>query len=388
MNDTAITLPSTAMQEIYQQVQQVAPTNATVLITGETGVGKEIIAREIHRASSRKDNPFKTVNCSVFPDNGLLQSELFGHEKGAFTGATARRAGMFEQTDRGTLFLDEIGEMFFEVQSIFLRVLEIQEFTRLGGNANIRADVRIIAATNTDLAAAVESGKFRRDLYYRLNAFHIHIPPLRERRDDIPLLVAAFISELGMKYEKHVTGITPEALQHLKGAVWPGNVRQLKNAIDRAVITTRTSELEIGDLPADIALTAQAVCSVNGKQDRKSVLPPGVSEILARLSVIEFISIFGGIPISVWQRLPLETRDTVVREAALYLAELLGGGYQETIHISGKDRQQILTEVAQRRVKEYGSLTQAAASLGIDRRTLKTYIEGNGSNGYDGDWRG
>ena len=388
MNDTAITLPSTAMQEIYQQVQQVAPTNATVLITGETGVGKEIIAREIHSASSRKDNPFKTVNCSVFPDNGLLQSELFGHEKGAFTGATARRVGMFEQTDRGTLFLDEIGEMFFEVQSMFLRVLEIQEFTRLGGNANIRADVRIIAATNTDLAAAVENRRFRQDLYYRLNAFHIHIPPLRERRDDIPLLVAAFISELGMKYEKHVTGITPEALQHLKGAVWPGNVRQLKNAIDRAVITTRTSELEIGDLPADIAFTSQAVCSVNGKQDRKSVLPPGVSEILARLSVIEFISIFGGIPISVWQRLPLETRDTVVREAALYLAELLGGGYQETIHISGKDRQQILTEVAQRRVKEYGSLTQAAASLGIDRRTLKTYTEGNGSNGYDGDRRG
>ncbi len=380
MNDTAITLPSAAMQEIYQQVQQVAPTNATVLITGETGVGKEIIAKEIHSASSRKHKSFKTVNCSAFPDNGLLQSELFGHEKGAFTGATVQRAGMFEQADGGTLFLDEIGEMFFEVQSMFLRVLEIQEFTRLGGNENIKADVRIIAATNTELAAAVETGKFRRDLYYRLNAFHIHIPPLRERRDDIPPLVEAFISELSTKHGKRVTGITPEALQYLESAVWPGNIRQLKNAIDRAVITTRTSELEIEDLPADIALAPQLGRMESGKQDTTRTLPPEVSEILSRLSVIEFISIFGGIPVSVWRVLPKMTQQKVIREASFYLAQLLGGDQNAIINIGGMDRDQILRKVARQRVAEYGSLTQAAKSLGIDRRTLKTYVEKDNSS--------
>ena len=377
MKDTAITLPSPVMQEIYQQAQQVAPTKVIVLITGETGAGKEIIAQEIHNTSSRKHKPFKTVNCSAFPDNGLLQSELFGHERGAFTGATAQRAGMFEQADGGTLFLDEIGEMFFEVQSMFLRVLETQAFTRLGGNKTVQADVRIIAATNQDLAAAVANEKFRRDLYYWLNGFPIHIPPLRERREDISPLVEAFISELSKEHGKHVTGIAPEALQCLKSAVWPGNIRQLKNAINRAIITTQTAELAVEDLPADIALVPQLTRLENGKQDRARVLPAEVSEILARLSVIEFISIFGGIPISVWQHLPAETRETVIRETVFHLAELLGG-HQGTIHIGSKDRHQILAEVAQRRVKEYGSLTQAAASLGIDRRTLKVYTEENG----------
>ena len=375
--DTSISLPSAPMQQIYQRVQQVAPTKAIVLITGETGVGKEIIAQGIHNASSRKHKPFKTVNCSAFPDNGLLQSELFGHELGAFTGATAQRAGMFEQANSCTLFLDEIGEMFFEVQSMFLRVLETQAFTRLGGNKTIQVDVRIIAATNQDLAAAVENEKFRRDLYYRLNGFPIHIPPLRERREDIPPLIDGFISELSKEHRKDVTGITPEARQYLIGAVLPGNIRELKNAINRAIITTQTGELKVEDLPADIALTPQATRLENGKYNTARTLPPEVSEILARLSVIEFISIFGGIPVSVWQHLPIETRNRVIRETAFHLAELLGG-HQGAIHIEGKDRHEILAEVAQQRIKEYGSLTQAAASLGIDRRTLKTYTEENG----------
>ena len=375
-----ITLKSQQMEEIYQQVQQVATTDATVLITGETGVGKEVIASKIHRLSHRKNARFRTINCSTFPDNGLLQSELFGHEKGAFTGASAQRHGVFQQTDGGTLFLDEIGEMSFETQAMLLRVLETQEFTRVGGNQEIYADVRIITATNKILAAAVENGKFRRDLYYRLNGFHIHIPPLRERREDISLLVAAFISELSVVHGKHVTGLTPEAFQYLKGAAWPGNIRQLKNAVERAIITTQTNQLAVEDLPADIALAPQSAGAESRKQPLQT-LPPEVSEILARLSVIEFISIFGGIPISVWQHLPTETRNIVVRETAFYLAELLGA-HQGTVYISGKDRQQILTEVAQRRVKEHGSLTQAAASLGIDRRTLKTYTEVNGINGH------
>lgn len=374
MNDGTIRLPSAAMQAIYQQVQQVASTNATVLVTGETGVGKDIIARAIHNTSSRQHKPFKTVNCSAFPDNGLLQSELFGHEKGAFTGATAQRIGMFEVADGGTLFLDEIGEMFFAVQPMFLRILETQTFTRLGGNENIKVDVRIIAATNTDLDAALENGKFRRDLYYRLNGFPIYIPPLRERGEDIPPLVDAFISAFSTKYRKHVTRITVEALQYLKGAAWPGNIRELKNAIDRAIISTETTELGVENLPADIVFASQPVYSERPKHNTTRTLPPEVNEILARLSVIEFISIFGGVPISVWQHIPMETREAVIRETTFHLGELLGGS-QGTIQIEGKDRHQILAEVARRRVREYGSLTQAAASLGIDRRTLKAYIQ-------------
>ena len=369
-----ILLQSAQMRQIYQQVQQVAPTNATVLLTGETGVGKEIIAQAIHHTSARYRNPFKVVNCSAFPENGLLQSELFGHEKGAFTGATAQRIGMFEQANGGTLFLDEIGEMPFEVQSMFLRVLEVQTFTRLGGNQNIETDVRIIAATNKNLAAAVENRAFRQDLYYRLSGFHIHIPPLRERREDISPLVAAFLSELSMAHGKHVTGITAAAFQYLTDAVWPGNIRQLKNTINRAIITTQTDELGVGDLPAEIALIPQATDTESRQQNVGSSVPVEVRRILERLSVVEFISIFGGIPIAVWQRLPVKIQDRVIREAAATLAELLGSRH-DTIDITGKDRHQILTAVARQRVAEYGNYSQAAKTLGIDRRTLKTYLE-------------
>ena len=362
------------MRQIYQQVQQVALTNATVLITGETGVGKEIIAQDIHHTSARHQRPLSVVNCSAFPENGLLQSELFGHEKGAFTGATTQRIGMFEHADGGTLFLDEIGEMPFEVQSMFLRVLEIQAFTRLGGNKNIETDVRIIAATNKDLTASVENGTFRRDLYYRLNGFHIHIPPLRERREDIAPLVHAFISELSETHGKHVTGITADALQYLTGAAWPGNIRQLKNAINRMIITTHARELGVGDLPADIALVQPSGGSESRQQNVRSRLPVEVRQILERLSVVEFISIFGGIPVAVYQQLPRKIQEKVTREAAFTLAECLGS-LHDTIDIADKDRDQILTAVAQQRLETYGNYSQAAKTLGIDRRTLKTYLE-------------
>ena len=203
--------------------------------------------------------------------------------------------------------------------------------------------------------------------------------PLSERQEDISPLVDAFISELSAVHGKHVTGITPEALQYLEGAAWPGNIRQLKNAIERAIITTQTPELEVADLPAEIALVPQPIRVDSRNQNTTRTVPPEVSEILARLSVIEFISIFGGIPIAVWQHLPTKTRNMVVRETAFYLSELSRGHIKGRFISGGKDRQQILTEVAQRRVKEHGSLTQAAASLGIDRRTLKTYTEGNGA---------
>ena len=241
---------SAPMQAVLRQVEQVAPTKATVLVTGETGVGKDVIAEAIHEGSPRKNRSFKAINCGTFYQD-LLQSELFGHEKGAFTGATSQRRGVFEQADGGTLFLDEVGEMSPEVQVKFLRVLESQEFTRLGGEKNIKVDVRIIAATNIDLARSVKEKKFRQDLYYRLNLFRIHIPPLRDRREDIPLFVSAFVSELSAEHETTITGITPEALNYLQSATWHGNVRQLRNAVESAIIVATTDELQLRDFPID-----------------------------------------------------------------------------------------------------------------------------------------
>lgn len=241
---------SEAMQEVWRQVAQVAPTNATVLITGETGAGKEVVAQTIHENSLRKNRLFKAVNCGVLYQD-LLQSELFGHERGAFTGATSQRRGVFELADGGTLFLDEIGEMSPEVQVKFLRVLETQEFTRLGGEKNVKVDVRVIAATNVDLETSVKEEKFRQDLYYRLNLFRIQIPPLRERREDIQLFVEAFISELSEKHNKNVIGIHPDALNYLENADWHGNIRQLKNAVETAIIVATSDELGLKDLPID-----------------------------------------------------------------------------------------------------------------------------------------
>lgn len=370
-----IALTSAAMQKVYNQVEQVAPTETTVLITGDTGVGKEIIAHKIHNTSLRKDKPLKVINCSAFPDNGLLQSELFGHEKGAFTGATYQRKGVFEQVDTGTLFLDEIGEMSAEVQAMFLRVLEFQEFTRLGGNKTLKADVRVIAATNKSLETAIKDKKFREDLYYRLNRFHIHIPPLRDRREDILPLVDAFTSQFSTTHEKNVTKISPEVRNFLKYASWPGNIRQLRNVIERAIILTQTDELRFSDLPADIAITRQMATPMPSSDPSKHTpLPIEVRQILSQISVTEFILIFGGIPNAVWRMLPEKTQQSVIREASFHLSTLLGG-HADAIRISGMDRNQILGKVAQRRIKEYGSHTQAAKSLGIDRRTLKTYTE-------------
>ena len=241
---------SAPIQAVLRQVAQVAPTKATVLITGETGVGKDVIAQAIHESSPRKNRPFKAVNCGAFYQD-LLQSELFGHERGSFTGATTQRRGVFEQANGGTLFLDEVGEMSPEVQVKFLRVLETQEFTRLGGEKNIKVDVRIIAATNIDLVTSVRQKKFRQDLYYRLNLFRIQIPPLRDRREDIPLFVSAFVSELSAEHGKPITGITQEALNYLQNADWFGNVRELRNAIETAIILSTTEELQLNDFPLD-----------------------------------------------------------------------------------------------------------------------------------------
>ena len=238
------------MLGLFHKIRQVAPTKATVLITGESGVGKELIAKAIHNHSPRRDSSYKPINCGAL-HRELLESELFGHERGAFTGAAATKRGVFEQADGGSLFLDEIGEMGLETQVKFLRVLEEHEFTRLGGDKTFRVDVRVIAATNKDLETAVQNGAFRADLYYRINRFPMPVPPLRERREDIPLLVTSFIREFSREHNKSLTNITHEAMDYLKNAHWPGNIRELRNALETAVILAASHTIELKDLAPD-----------------------------------------------------------------------------------------------------------------------------------------
>jgi transcriptional regulator with GAF, ATPase, and Fis domain len=234
------------LRQVMQQVRQVAGTDASVLVTGETGTGKELIAQAIHRKSRRSSNPLVKLNCAVLPAN-LIESELFGHEKGAFTGAVARKAGRFELADGGTLFLDEIGELALDVQAKLLRVLQDGEFERLGGTRTQKVDVRIVAATNRNLADEAAAGRFRADLYYRLNVFPIALPPLRERTEDIAPLVAYFVRRYAAKYSKHIGVVSEAKLSVLQGYRWPGNVRELQHVIERAVILTQGSELAHGD---------------------------------------------------------------------------------------------------------------------------------------------
>jgi len=235
---------SAALRKVLDQVAIVAPTDSTVLLLGETGTGKELIARAIHNLSPRRDRTFVRLNCAAIP-SGLVESELFGHEKGAFTGALMQKRGRFELADRGTLFLDEIGDISLELQPKLLRALQEQEFERLGSTKTIQVDVRLIAATHRDLAAMIRNNQFREDLFYRLNVFPIEIPPLRERREDIPLLVHYFVARLAQRMRKHIKSIPKPAMEALTNAPWPGNVRELENFIERAVILTQGEELNI-----------------------------------------------------------------------------------------------------------------------------------------------
>jgi formate hydrogenlyase transcriptional activator len=238
-----------ALREVLRQVEVVAPTDAAVLITGETGTGKELIARAVHRRSTRGDRTFVKLNCAAIP-TGLLESELFGHEKGAFTGAVERRVGRFELADGGTLFLDEVGDIPQELQPKLLRVLQEQEFERLGSGKTIKVDVRLVAATHRDLAKMVAEGKFRSDLYYRLHVFPVHIPALRERREDIPGLVRHFVALFARRFGKKIDTIPSGTMAALESYSWPGNVRELEHLIERAVILTPGSELRVpmGDI--------------------------------------------------------------------------------------------------------------------------------------------
>jgi len=242
---------SPAMHKVLQLVEQVAPSSATILIQGESGTGKELIANAIHRLSHRRDKPFIKVNCAAIPET-LLESELFGYEKGAFTGASARKEGRFELADGGTMFLDEVGDLSLATQAKLLRVLQEGEFEHLGGTRTIKVDVRLVAATNKDLVQAVKEKTFREDLFYRLNVIAVSIPPLRERREDIPLLAHHFLRTYARKNEKEVEGFSKEALDLLIEYPWPGNVRELENAIERAVVLARGKVITLLDLPETV----------------------------------------------------------------------------------------------------------------------------------------
>ena len=258
---------SRPMQEVLEVVRLIGARRSTVLVTGETGTGKEMVARAIHMASPRANRPMVAVNCSALPEN-LLEAELFGHVRGAFTGAVSNRVGRFEQADRSTIFLDEIGEMPLELQAKLLRVLQEREFQRLGSSETIRVDVRVIAATNCDLAQRVREGKFREDLYYRLNVVPLPLPPLRERRGDIPLLVNHFIEKVCEAEALPLRRISPEALERLERYDWPGNVRQLENAVEMAIALSGDRTMLY---PSDFRLPA----------GRKPVPPPGEVPVIA-----------------------------------------------------------------------------------------------------------
>jgi DNA-binding NtrC family response regulator len=243
------------MQKLYRLVTHVARTPTTVLITGESGTGKELIARAIHRQSPRRDKPFVAVNPAAIAET-LVESELFGHEKGSFTGAYQRKLGKFELAHAGTLFLDEIATLKPELQVKLLRVLQEREIERVGAGRAIKIDVRIIAATNVDLTAAVSSGAFRDDLYYRLNVVHLTVPPLRERREDIPLLVSHFVRRYNHEFGKRLEGLAPEALQALCAYDWPGNVRELQNVVERSVVLVESGIIGLDDLPLELSVVA------------------------------------------------------------------------------------------------------------------------------------
>jgi formate hydrogenlyase transcriptional activator len=235
-----------AMKRLFASIEQVAPSDSTVLLMGETGTGKELIAHAIHNVSLRKDKLLVKLNCAALPSE-LIESELFGHEKGAFTGATAQRKGRFELADGGTLFLDEVGELSLPAQAKLLRVLQEQEFDRVGGIKTLKVDVRVIAATNRNLLEGVKAGTFRSDLYYRLNVFPLEVPPLRERCPDIPLLARHFLKRFARKLGKPLLDIAPSSMERLERYTWPGNIRELQNVIERAAVLAKGSVLEIDD---------------------------------------------------------------------------------------------------------------------------------------------
>ena len=260
---------SAALRKVLEQVAIVAPTQSTVLLHGETGTGKELVARAIHNLSSRRDRSFVRLNCAAIP-SGLVESELFGHEKGAFTGALMQKQGRFEIADRGTLFLDEIGDITLELQPKLLRALQEREFERLGSTKTIRVDVRLIAATHRNLQDMIRKNQFREDLFYRLNVFPIEIPPLRERREDIPLLVNYFVLHHSRQMQKRIKSVPKQAMEAMVNADWPGNIRELENFVERCVIFTQGDELNVPR--AELRRSAASATSTFQEAERQIII--------------------------------------------------------------------------------------------------------------------
>lgn len=311
---------SPQMLRIMQQLQQIAPTDSTVLIQGENGTGKDLVARAIHQNSRRKSKPFVPLNISAL-SVGILESELFGHEPGSFTGAVGRRIGKFEFANGGTLFLDEVGEMPTDTQIKLLRVLEDGKITRVGANEQISVNVRLVAATNAPLADMVEQGKFRKDLYYRLNVVNIFLPPLRERRGDIPLLIDHFLKEMTARHGKHVEGISKGARQALMAYDWPGNIRQLRNTVERMLVVDTDGLLDTQDLPDEIA----PLGNEREEMGRQSAGKSGSDQLIGR---------------------PLEEVEKYYIQAAL---EMTQGKREEAAALLG-----IGERTLYRKIKEYG----------------------------------
>ncbi|MDZ7260777.1 MAG: sigma-54 dependent transcriptional regulator [candidate division KSB1 bacterium] len=286
---------SPEIKEILNLIKKVAKSNASILIQGETGTGKELIAGLIQFISLRSNKPYVKVNCAALPEN-LLESELFGHEKGAFTGAYQTRIGKFEQADGGTLFLDEIGDMHLSTQAKILRVLQDQKFTRLGGNKTITVDVRIITATNKDLWREIELGNFRVDLYYRLNVVNICIPPLRNRKEDIPLIAEFFRRKFSKELRKNTKGFTPETMNLLINHSWPGNIRELKNLVERAVLVASDGKMIS---PEDVILSGKDYFAAGGKDRRKAESDIHTPETL-NLMEVERQTIMKALEMSKW----------------------------------------------------------------------------------------
>ncbi len=309
---------SPELQAVFDIVKRAAPTKATVLLLGESGTGKELVAQALHEESPRRDKPFVKVSCAALTET-LLESELFGHERGSFTGAVGRKEGRFELADGGTLFLDEIGEISHALQVKLLRVLQTREFERVGGTQTLKVDVRLVAATNKDLAAEVKAGRFREDLYYRLNVVAVTLPPLRRRKGDIPALTAHFLDKYSKAYGKEVRGLAPGTLNALLAHDWPGNVRELENVIERAVVLCRTTELTSDDLPA----------TLRGPRPRER----GVDGLI-----------------------PGATMYDIEREAILRTLEMVNGSTARAADILG-----ISVRKIQYRLKEYGARNEPGA---------------------------
>ena len=359
-----IQLPSAPMQAIYKAILQVQKANIPFFITGETGVGKEIVARYIHEKGPRHAQPFMSINCGRFSAE-FLQSELFGHEVGAFTSAIHQRRGAFEIANGGILFLDEVFKMPLNAQKMLLRILDTGTFTRLGGNEVLEVDTHIVASTNSDPKQAVAEKTFREDLYYRLKGVMLHIPPLRERPEDIAPLVENFITEFSSEYGKNITRITPEALTYLAEASWPGNIRQLRNVVQTAVALAMTHTLESKDFFDIHPKLAGVLTSI------WQVLPSETQN-------------------AIWETLDPETQNTIVHKLSSQTAESWqdsqGSNVLKTIEegqfldIKNMNLNQILRTVAQRRIQQYHTVSDAAKSLDIDPRTLQKYAQWKASD--------